>query len=252
LSQFFVSPENLSYDHFRITGDEARHLIRVLRKQPNDRVVVFDGQGRRAEGVIATVEESPLAVAGRVTKNLSTTESKPIRLRLFQGLPRGTKFDYVIEKATELGADEILPFFSEKNPIELTPAQSSTKIQRWRRVAEAAAKQCSRDSLPDISPVLAFSELKTNLQGFSIMLWEKGTKPFREVLQTLTEPSKGRSSHGALNIIVGSESGFSPAEITHLIEQGVQPVSLGRRILRTETAGLAALAIVNYELEAIL
>jgi 16S rRNA (uracil1498-N3)-methyltransferase len=248
MPQIFVSPQNLDDNRFLITGDEAHHVVNVLRKKPQDTLTVFDGEGRRVEGVILSVAESPLRVTGQITKQLSKS-ARPILLRLFQGLPRGSKFDYVIEKATELGVDEIIPFLSEKNPIEIDAEQSASKVDRWLRVAEAAAKQCSRDTLPDVSPVLAFSDLKSHLQGTSIVLWERDAKPLREVLQRFVMAWGSRSGHTIFNIIIGPESGFSPTEFDQLVEQGVQPASLGRRTLRTETAGLAALAIVNYELD---
>lgn len=243
MPHLFVPPENITADSFRIEGAEAHHVIRVLRKKTNDVIQFFDGKGTRYEGRLTSVDGDQGTAVGKILKSETQGQQTIPRRRLFQGLPRGAKFDFVIEKATELGAHEIIPFLSQKNLIKLSSAQAQAKAGRWQRVANAAAKQCGRADIPAVRPVSSLKGLEPFLkEGASIVLWEK------EQAQSLKHVLPGFQGK-ILNIIVGPESGFLPSEIEWLMGLGVRPVSVGRRILRSETAGLAVLAAVDYEFE---
>jgi 16S rRNA (uracil1498-N3)-methyltransferase len=167
---------------------------------------------------------------------------RKIKVHLLQGLPRGSKFDFVIEKAAELGVDSIQPFISDKNPIQSEAGPS--KISRWERLAEAASKQCGRSTVPLIYPAVKLTDLSRHLKNCSLLL-EVGeaVEPIHTVLVELKKDLPRE-----IKVIVGPESGFSDQENEWLVNQGGLPVSLGKLTLRTETAGLVALSLVNYEL----
>lgn len=237
MPQVFVRPEHLVSGQFSLDLKESHHVINVLRKKAGDRIHLFDGQGRRFLGEITGVDSAEHVVKGRIDKELAESE-KTARITLFQGLPKGSKFDYVIEKATELGVDGVVPFISEKNVVKIS--QDTAKQARWKRLGEAAAKQCGRATLPAIEPVQSLKSLVPRIKaGLSLLFVHKG----RAAL-----PSLNLNSTSQINLFIGPESGFSPAEAEWMISLGCEPVSLGSLVLRTETAGLVALSLVNYEL----
>jgi 16S rRNA (uracil1498-N3)-methyltransferase len=242
LPQLLVKPDQIHSSEFTVEGPEAHHLLRVLRKKVGDEIEFTDGCGHRFVGKLDRVDADFPRASGIILTQL-TTKSRPCTLRLFQGLPKGAKFDYVIEKATELGVDEIHPFLSAKNPIKLTAAQASAKVGRWEKLGVAAAKQSRRNTIPIISSVRELTDLKDELsQGITIIFWEnEKVTPLKEIVSTL-------SGKNTVNIVIGSESGLLEKEVELMKTWGGKTVSLGERILRTETVGLAVLSILNYEL----
>ena len=240
MPQVFVQPADLTQDSFVIRGKEAHHLIRVLRKKTNDEIALFDGQGHQFRGKLTRLDGDRNEIHGVILEKKSSSR-RTHKLILYQGLPRGAKFDYVIEKATELGVDGIVPFLSQKNPIQ---SPSETKVPRWEQVAQAAAKQCNRPEVPSVEGPRPLEDLAPHLKnGLSLLLWEKEkTRQLKSLLQ------EKLSFHNLINIIIGPEAGFTAGEAEFLGSCGAIPVTLGQRILRTETAGLAVLSIINYEL----
>ncbi len=244
MSQFIIPSSELQKEQFCLRGAEAHHLIHVLRVQPNDAIDLFDGRGRQARGVVLSVEKTNNVVTGRISETGSAS-IRPAQVHLFQGLPRGSKFDYVIEKATELGVDAIIPFLSQKNSVRLSPEQAQAKLPRWENVIRASAKQCERATLPLIETPRSFDDLEGRLKaGLSLVGSQEATGP------SLKDSLKQKPPQLKLvNIVIGPESGFSKNEMTRMREWGVQAVSLGGRVLRSETAGPAFLSILNYEWE---
>lgn len=246
MSQIRIDPNNLKGETFVIEGSEARHVIVVLRRKPGDKVQLFDGQGKQYKGVVHRLDTQNMRVEGRIqTENESHQNTRVIAL--YQGLPKGAKFDYVIEKASELGVDEVIPFLSEKNVIKMDDQENSPKHERWVRLAEAAAKQCDRPLVPDIQPVQVLKDLKWDKIGGVTLVFDGGAHS--KNLKTLwREMNSQWTSAQRFNLIIGPESGFSPRELESLIKAGALPVSLGSLTLRTETAGLVALSLLQYEL----
>jgi 16S rRNA (uracil1498-N3)-methyltransferase len=159
-------------------------------------------------------------------------------------LPKGSKFDYVIEKAVELGVDGIVPFLSDKNIIKLSASQAQSKLTRWENLAKAAAKQSGRATLPALEAARQLKELEARLKtGLTLFL---DTAEKKTTLKTMGDTLKSQPKW--VNIVVGPESDFTAAERALLLKWGAIPVSLGPRVLRTETSGLVALSILNHEL----
>lgn len=239
MSQILVKPEHIQGDSFRLETADVHHLLNVLRKKEGEEISFFDGRGGRYRGVLTRVDKKLGIAEGRIVERLRGSY-KPFRVRLFQGLPKGSKFDFVIEKATELGADEIFPFLSKKSVVQ--PDEDSPKKDRWSRLAEAAAKQCDRPDVPTVHAPKKLSTLGKELAEGTTLYFSlaHGAESIRTAL------SNG-AKNGVLNLVIGPESGFAPEEEKWMSENGGTPVTLGQLILRTETAGLAALTIVNYE-----
>lgn len=227
---------------FTIDGENAHHWVRVLRLQAGDVISLHNGQGLRAEGQITSVDVSVPSAEGKIIRVLPS-QNRSHRLHLFQGLPRGSKFDFVIEKATELGVDSITPFLSEKNPIDLDAEQAQKKQKRWQSVAEAAAKQSGSSTIPTFEPVLSFDQLVGICKNKHVFLLHPGPRN-----QSLKEQIQSKMLPAEIGIVIGPESGFTENEAKQLLAVGCIPVSLGERILRTETAGLTVISILNYEL----
>lgn len=241
MPQIRVRPSQVVAGHFELDGTQAHHLVNVLRRKPGDEVLLFDGEGRRHQARIDRAVARPAAVAGTILSTV-TLASRAARWTLCQGLPRGAKMDFVIEKAVELGVDEILPFFSRKNPVSAEGAGAS-RLDRWRRLAEAASEQSLRPTVPSVLPPVPFESLiDTVRSGHTLFL-----SPVAE--KTLLQTAPEWRTALRVVIVVGPESGFDETEVTRLLEWGATPVRLGPRVLRTETAGMAALSALGYEQE---
>ena len=158
MAQALVRPENLKNDTFRIDGDEAHHVVRVLRKEAGEEIDLFDGKSRRCRGIITAVDASAPTVDGRIIRDLATHVEK-FKLRLFQGVPKGAKVDFVIEKAVELGAEQLILFTSQYCQAKFDEKSAPVKNERWKRLVEAAAKQCERTDVPQIWGPTEFSTL---------------------------------------------------------------------------------------------
>ncbi|MDR1263928.1 MAG: 16S rRNA (uracil(1498)-N(3))-methyltransferase [Oscillospiraceae bacterium] len=215
--------------------DEAAHASRVLRLRAGERVGLLDGLGLSAEGRLVEVGDR---VTAEIIGSLPSAEPR-LRVALYQGLPKLDKLDWVIQKSTELGVDRIVPVrFARCDAREL----SAERVTRGNKVSREASKQCGRAWRPPVEPLISFDELVKRLSGARLspafLLWEQAVEPFVEQF------TKRALDAESVSIIIGPEGGVSEAEADRLIGAGVLAVSLGSRILRTETASLAALALM--------
>jgi len=243
MAQVFISPADISGHTFHLRGSEAHHVLRVLRKKTGDTLLFFDGSGRRFEGRLTELSSDGLTAKGELIREFPRADEKPARI-LFQGLPRGAKFDFVIEKAVELGVDVIAPFLSEKNPIKLTDGTPPQRQSRWENLVKAASKQCNRADLPLMESVRSLKEYESWFRsGLTLVFDHAGDRALlRDLLRSASVETK------PLNFVVGPEAGFSPEEIKWFTGLGARLISLGERTLRSETAGLSILSIAAYEL----
>jgi 16S rRNA (uracil1498-N3)-methyltransferase len=240
MPRFYVPQPQVEKGMLRIEGGEVRHIRRVLRLKAGDEIVVFNGSGKEYEGRI--VEEEPSSVAIVIQKIFSSTRESPLEITLAQSLLKGEKMDYVIQKATELGVRELTPFFSSRSVPLLEKSTRLKRHRRWERIAAEASKQCGRGVVPRINPLQDYSEMLQNISPDSLRLifWEEGGARLKEVLEGLKEKTK-------IFFIVGPEGGLSREEVGHAKEKGFIPVTLGGRILRSETASLCCLSVLQYE-----
>jgi len=235
--RFFVPSREIQDAQARLEGGEFRHLQRVLRLREGDRVTLFDDEGREHAGVIVSL--SPRVAAVRITATTRPERESALAITLFQGIPKGRKMDLVVEKATELGVRAIVPFVSAFSAAGMPAAGG--KAERWRRIALAAAKQSARTAVPEVREPVTFPEVVAAGAGAALrLLFYEGpdTEPVAGVLDGVSAPATAA-------IVVGSEGGLSHDEVSDARAHGFRAVHLGPRILRTETAALVAVTLVQ-------
>lgn len=222
--------------------ENFRYLKSVLRMKRGSQVILFDGSGYECKASIKEFQPDSALVEIR---EKTIIPSKGIHISLSQSLPKGHKMDFIIQKATELGADAIIPFLSERSIPLLSQGKSVTRSSRWRKIAIEAARQCGRADIPEIKPILSFEEMLTcaALKSAKIILWEDETKiNIRSFL-------RGNSLKSAkdFTVVVGPEGGFTEEEIHKASAQGYISANLGKQRLKVETAVITILAIIQYE-----
>ena len=240
MPRFYVPQPRIENGILRIEGDEVKHIRRVLRLKAGDEIIVFDGLGKEYEGTIT--EERPSSVVIRIQNIFSSKNESHLEVTLAQSLLKGEKMDYLIQKATELGVKEIIPFFSSRSVPLLEKSGMLKRHHRWERIAIEASKQCRRGVVPKIEPLQDYSEMLRAASPGSLRLifWEREGVRLKEVL--------GKSiKKREIFFIIGPEGGFSQGEIEEAKKAGFLPVTLGRRILRAETASLCLLSILQYD-----
>ena len=242
--RFFVAPEAISEKEVQITGDDVNHIKNVLRMAPGEEVVVSCGRGLDYECVIREVKDSMVLLDIKEIKPAVT--ELPVRITLFQALPKKDKMEFVIQKAIELGAAEIVPVQTKRCIVKLDAKKEEKKLQRWRTIAESAAKQSGRAIVPEIYSVLTMKEalaygadIQTRLIPYELCEDMVGS------VSAMKKAAEGES----IGIFIGPEGGFERSEIEDAMAAGVVPISLGKRILRTETAGLATLSVLMFMIE---
>lgn len=232
LHRFFVPAASLAGDAIDISGEPLHHLRSVLRLAPGSEVMLLDGAGNCCRVRLETVgrDRATAAVTARWFE-----EEHPCPLRLLQALPKGDKFELVLQKGTELGITCFQPVLSGR----AVSRPDTGRMPRWERIIAEAARQSRRPRLPQLAPLLPLSAaLATVSEPLKLVLWEKGARPLAEALPP--RPPAG------IAVLVGPEGGFDDGEVAAVAAAGFLPVHLGPRILRTETAGLAVAAVLQY------
>ena len=240
MARFYVPQPRIENRMLKIEGDEVKHIRKVLRLKTGDEIVVFDGLGKEFEGTI--VEERLSSVVIRVQNIISSKKDSPLEVTLAQSLLKGEKMDYLIQKATELGVKEIIPFSSSRSVPFLEKSRRLNRHHRWEKIAVEASKQCGRGSVPKIESLQDYSDMLqiASTKDLRLILWERGEIRLKEVL----ERSKEKKN---IFFTIGPEGGFNQLEVGGAKRAGFIPVTLGRRILRAETASLCFLSILQYE-----
>ena len=225
-----------------LTGTEARHITKVLRMATGDRIILMDGQGNRFQASI--LSSGPGTVRVTLEKAVPPPAPSPVEMILCQALIKSRPMDLVIQKCSELGVTRIIPFQSERTIVKLDKTRAASKTKHWKEIARSSAKQADRDKPAMIGGIIPFPHCLDEEGGgdiLKVILWEQeGTLDLKELLK---KPPLNRRIIG----IVGPEGGFSREEIRLADAKGFMPVSLGRRILRAETAAIALVTIVQYE-----
>ncbi len=237
MSRFFVKDFSQDKEKIFITGQDYNHIKNVLRKNVNDKIICFDTKGIEYETEIYSFEKDKIIL--KIIKSCQKDVESPIKITLAQSLPKGTKFEEIIQKSVELGAYEIIPFISERS------IKKTDKNERWNKIAKEACEQCGRTFVPKVKPTTTFEEIISQSKDYDIKAipWEAETK---YSLKNLLKENKNISS---ILILIGPEGGFSQEEINEATKYGFIPITLGKRILRTQTAGPAVLSMLLYEME---
>lgn len=242
--QFFVEDAQVSDGFVRIEGSDINHIKNVLRMKSGERVRISTSSGKNYYCEIAEITDS--MVQADILEELTEGTELPNKIYLFQGLPKGDKMELIIQKAVELGAYEIIPVAMKNCVVKLDPKKAENKVRRWQEIAKSAAKQSKRSLIPTVQLPLTYQQAVEAAKELDVVLIpyenERGMAATKEAVERL---AAGES----IGIFIGPEGGFAPEEIDAAKSEDMQLISLGKRILRTETAGLAALAILSYHLE---
>jgi len=242
---FFVSQDNISSDTVTITGSDVNHIKNVLRMKTGEKFIANDGNGASYCCKISEITDE--MITAEIDEGQLQSNELPVKLVLFQGLPKADKMELIIQKAVELGVNEIVPVEMNRCVVKLDEKKKKSKIARWQSISESAAKQSGRTIIPTVCDVMKYGDALKKASEYDIVLvpyeCADGVKALQEKLDTV-------ESGMTIGIFIGPEGGFEEYEIEKAKKNGGQIVSLGKRILRTETASIAALSICMYSIEA--
>lgn len=244
MHHFFVTPEQVKGNCIYIEGSDVNHIKNVLRMKLGEELEISDGDNKKylCEIESMTSEE----VCATIKEERSADTELPSKIYLFQGLPKSDKMEFIVQKAVELGAYEIIPVVTKRAVVKLDEKKASKKVERWNSIAESGAKQSGRSVIPKVANVMSYKEAVAYAKSLDVVLipyeLAEGMEETRDIIGGI-QPGQ------SVGIFIGPEGGFETSEVEFAMEQGIRPVTLGKRILRTETAGLTTLSILMYHLE---
>lgn len=246
MQRFFVEPYQVQEEERRIvlTGSDVNHMKNVLRMRIGEEVFISDSSEKEYHCSILQFEENSAVL--EILEIQEAGYELPSKIYLFQGLPKGDKMEWIIQKAVELGVHSVIPVEMRRCVVKLDAKKGQKKIARWQQISESAAKQSKRMEIPKIQEIMSWKEALEFAGKLDVLLvpyeLAKGMKETREILFSIVP---GQS----VGIFIGPEGGFDEGEIQTALEAGARPITLGKRILRTETAGMTMLSILMFTLE---
>lgn len=244
MHRFFIQHSQIQDGRLYVEGADVNHIKNVLRMKPGDQVMASDGEGMQ---YLCALEAFDRGLAWfRIVDTWKENRELSSKLCLFQGLPKSDKMELIIQKATELGVYELVPMVTGRTVVRLDEKKAEKKNARWNAIAEAAAKQSGRSRIPRVQEVMTFSEALAYAGDLDVLLipYEKA-----EGMEATRQAIEGIRPGQSVGIFIGPEGGFEEGEVAQAMEKGAAPVTLGRRILRTETAGFVVLSMLLYHLE---
>ena len=254
MTRLFLPPEKLTLNQIIISGDQARYLSLVLRIKPGDSLIVFDGSGYRY--ICKVLQTHKKEVVVEMIKKQPYSAESPVSISLAQGLPKSDKMDLIVQKSTELGVSKIFPIITERSQIKHTE-----KVVRWRKIALSASQQCGREKITEIKEPVEFAKFLSGLHivnednnAANVIPEKVGTSHLNIIFSeeqkeiNLKKVLKDFKASTDIVLLIGPEGGFSGEEVSAAVEKGFIEASLGPRVLRTETAPIAAISIIQYEL----
>jgi 16S rRNA (uracil1498-N3)-methyltransferase len=238
MHRFFIPADWIAGENINFTGESLHQIGYVLRLKPTDRIIVLDNSGFEFEVEITRISKE--RAEGKVIKKTPGLGEPAVKITLYQALLKSDKFELVLQKGVELGVTAFVPYVSERC---VTRKESASKMGRWRRIIQEAAEQSERVILPVLQPVISFEEACRSVTKPALLMWEE--EKGLSLKQTLRNPPFKNAA--ALSLFIGPEGGFPSAEKELAVQHGIDVASLGHRILRAETAGLAAISAILFE-----
>lgn len=242
--RFFIEDGISSGSEIRISGSDYNHIKNVLRMKKGEEVLISDGKDREYLCAIAEFTEEEVVLD--IVDIMGTSRELPTKITLFQGLPKGDKMEQIIQKTVELGVTEIVPVAMKRCVVKLDAKKAGKKVERWNGIALSAAKQSKRGIIPEVKDVVSYQEavkMASSMDGFLVPYENaEGIEGARKLVASM----KGKKS---IAVFIGPEGGFEDSEIELALANGASTLTLGKRILRTETAGMTMLSILMFELE---
>lgn len=247
MHKFFTEPHNITEAEGKILGDDVKHIYKVLRLAEGEEVVLNNCEGVEYLGEIKTITKSEVIV--NIIKKLDINNESNVKVHLFQGLPKGQKMDLIVQKGTELGVVDFIPTITARVDVKLKG--EFKKLDRLNRIALEASKQSKRSIVPHVKEVIDFDEAIRQLKEMDLVIIPyENAEDFgiKSLINHLKNQNKDLNNIKNVGVLIGPEGGFEEDEINSLTEQGFYIVTLGNRILRTETAGFTATTLIQYEL----
>lgn len=246
MARFFVTPDQIRQNTINIYDGDVNHIRNVLRMRVGDELSISDGEGTDYHCTIQSLDKD--IVVCNIENSWKSYSELPVKLYLFQGLPKSDKMELIIQKAVELGAFEVVPVSTSRSIVKLDDKKAAKKIARWQQIAESGAKQSGRAIIPVVKEPMTFKQALAYAKELDAVLipYEKaeGIEETRAIIETLKT-----SQVKSVGIFIGPEGGFAENEVELAMEAGAKPITLGKRILRTETAGLTTLSILMFAFE---
>jgi 16S rRNA (uracil1498-N3)-methyltransferase len=246
MHRFYISPAEWNPDALVLSGSEAHHARNVLRLQPGDKAVLFNGRGREL-----TAEVTALSAREVTLRKLHETSTPPLRCRitLGQAIPKGKNMDLIVQKAVEIGAAEIVPIMSDRTIVRLDTDEAAQKQEKWQAIAIEAAKQCGQNWLPEVQTPRTLAQFFAGRPRFDLQLigsLQSDALHLKKILADYTNEHADRPA--SVLMLIGPEGDFTPAELNLARSNGCRPITLGPIILRVETAAIYCLSVLSYEL----
>ena len=242
--RFYVSKEQITDDKVYIDGTDVNHIKNVLRLEKGDWIIACDKEGTDYVSRISDISSERVVL--NIEKVQDSDTELPCKIVLFQGLPKKDKMEFIIQKAVELGVSKIVPVAMKRCVVKLDDKKADKKAKRWQTIAEAAAKQSGRGIIPEVTNPVSIKEafdiacgLEYNMIPYEL---QDGIEKSREIV-------KEGCTKNSVGIFIGPEGGFEKDEVEEAVSRGIKPISLGKRILRTETAGIAVVSIMMFEMQ---
>lgn len=246
--KFFVPENQIEEDIINIMGTDVNHISNVLRLKIDDEILITNKDNGKTY-LSKIVKFSKENIICRITKSKEETTESNIYIDIYQGLPKSDKMEYIIQKTTELGVKNIIPVDMERCVVKIDKKSESKKIERWQKISEVAAKQSKRDYIPKIGNIIKIEDICNITSKYDIILLayeDENKTTIKDELKRIKQKSDNKLKIG---IIIGPEGGVSEREVHKLISSGIKCVSLGKRILRTETAPIVMVSDIIYEFE---
>lgn len=242
--RFFVNESQISEENIIITGPDVNHIKNVLRMKIGEKVLISDGNDREYICYLTEIDDEE--VLASIEDIDGPTRELPIKVTLFQGLPKGDKMETVIQKMVELGVYEIVPVAMKRCIVKLDAKKAQAKVKRWNAISESAAKQSKRGIIPKVLEPLTFKQALLKAQEMDMVLvpYEEA-KNMEETRKIINQVTSGME----VAIFIGPEGGFAGEEIEEALKNGGKDITLGKRILRTETAGMAIMSVLMFAME---
>lgn len=248
MPKFFITPEDVQ-GSFIVIRQDVHHIVNVLRKSEGDMLTVCDGQGMDYHCEIMQIAPGEDNLICKIMDKSKSETEPDVEITLYQSLPKGDKMEMVIQKGVEVGISRFVPYYSERSLIHLDEKKAHQKVQRWQAISESAAKQSGRGLIPVVEEVRTFRQMLKEIASYDLPLLFYENATHASLKQYLRQVEAEKGIPGKVAVWIGPEGGFSDGEVRMLKEAGCQVCGLGSRILRTETAGMAAAVMILYHFD---
>jgi 16S rRNA (uracil1498-N3)-methyltransferase len=240
VQRYFVEPSAITESRVAITGDDVKHIVRVMRMEAGEEVIVCDGLGHAYR--VELTELGDGAVQGKIVEILTQSPEADVKITLAQGLPKGDKMELIVQKGTEVGIHRFVPLDMARCVVQYDAKKEQKRRERWQKIAKEAAEQAHRNLIPSIAEPMSFKQLMSSLDGFDLVVVPYEGEKARGLREVLADHPDAKH----IAVLIGPEGGIAESEIETALAKGALPVTLGPRILRTETAGLVAATCIYY------